>query len=1221
MTLLKDLIDIPEKVQRGDFVLNQSNGLEGDAVQQTLNQYVVTPQLAKAFEDALSFIKSTVVGGQNRQKGAYLHGSFGSGKSHFMAVLHLLLQGNNQARAINELAPSVAKHDEWMQSHNILLVPYHMIGATSIEAGILGGYAAYIKKQHPDAPTPGFYQSDRLFEDAKGLRQRLGDEAFFKALNEQGADNGDDDGWGDLASGWDPISFDAVLLGQSSPEDKDRLVGDLVTTFYSSVQEMANSQSGGYVHFDEGLRVMTQHAKALGYDGIVLFLDELILWLASHIADQQFIANNIQKVVKLVEPSEPRALPVASFIARQRDLREFISDQQYTGSDQEVLSDSLKYWDGRFHTITLEDRNLPVIAEKRLLKPVDEAARAQIQQAFDAMDKSMREEVQDILLTSAGDRAMFRSLYPFSPALVQALVALSSALQRERTALKVMLMLLVDQRESLELGGVIPVGDLYDVIASEAEPFSETMRHHFDNAKQLFERKLLPLVESDHNLTYEAFSQLPPNDPKRRAFQNDLRLLKTLLLSALVPEVESLKQLTGSKLAALNHGTIKSPIPGQEAKAVFAKCQKWAGQVGEIKLSDDQNPIVALQLSGVDTESILDQARINDTEGARRKLVKEMVFDAFGIREENDLFLEHTVRWRGTQRSVEVTFQNIREITDLSLFEARGDSWKVIIDFPFDSPGHGPADDRARVQTFEARYSGTRTLCWLPNFFSQAAQKDLGVLVRLEYILKNDDRFNSYSKHLSPFDRNQAKTLLENQRSQLRQRLKDCLFGAYGGREIVDGSLDASLSIDEQVMSLETGFEPRLPHGATLGQAFEQLLDQAFRFQYPDHPEFDLDVKLTELGKLLPELRRAIHATNGRIDVDSPVRPLMRGIAQPLGLGEMHERHFIFKDDWPKAMTRGLAQDGQHDAPVTVSRLRATMDLPKPKGLPEEVQNLLIMVFAEHGQYAFMFHGNEYDVTLKDMPDNLVLIKQALAEPEAWKKGCDNAGAIFGLSPKPLRTANHQNAMVKEVHEEVRRLLPECQSLMETLREFAGQLRLDKNVDRLRTAEYAVSLLESLQKADGAELVEHLADAQPPTSLQAVGKSIKSARGVAQALRDNNWELLRTVWQQGGEDAKKIKQQVISALSADELVSDLAAVLRKAQLDATRLISKQTTATPPPEKPTQPTPGREVVKSDSRTGLSRAQLKAVLQELQAELNDDVIVDISYVIHQPVGEEQ
>ena len=47
---------------------------------------------------------------------------------------------------------------------------------------------------------------------------------------------------------------------------------------------------------------------------------------------------------------------------------------------------------------------------------------------------------------------MFRQVYPFSPALVQALVAVSSLLQRERTALKVM------RKAGLVVEGI----DLYD---------------------------------------------------------------------------------------------------------------------------------------------------------------------------------------------------------------------------------------------------------------------------------------------------------------------------------------------------------------------------------------------------------------------------------------------------------------------------------------------------------------------------------------------------------------------------------------------------------------------------------------------------------------------------------------------------------------------------------------------------------------------------------------
>ena len=103
----------------------------------------------------------------------------------------------------------------------------------------------------------------------------------------------------------------------------------------------------------------------------------------------------------------------------------------------------LRYWEGRFHKITLEDRNLPAIAEKRVLKPAVEAARQTLDRAFEETRK-VREEVMRVLLTSEADRRMFRAVYPFSPALVQTLVAVSSVLQRERTALKVMLQLLVE---------------------------------------------------------------------------------------------------------------------------------------------------------------------------------------------------------------------------------------------------------------------------------------------------------------------------------------------------------------------------------------------------------------------------------------------------------------------------------------------------------------------------------------------------------------------------------------------------------------------------------------------------------------------------------------------------------------------------------------------------------------------------------------------------------
>ena len=88
MTTIGDIFDIPTQVHQGDFVLRLTEGVTRPA--DTLRTYVVTPQLVGCFDQALDLIRSALE--SNTSKGAYLHGSFGSGKSHFMAVLTLLLE-------------------------------------------------------------------------------------------------------------------------------------------------------------------------------------------------------------------------------------------------------------------------------------------------------------------------------------------------------------------------------------------------------------------------------------------------------------------------------------------------------------------------------------------------------------------------------------------------------------------------------------------------------------------------------------------------------------------------------------------------------------------------------------------------------------------------------------------------------------------------------------------------------------------------------------------------------------------------------------------------------------------------------------------------------------------------------------------------------------------------------------------------------------------------
>jgi pyridoxine kinase len=63
------------------------------------------------------------------------------------------------------------------------------------------------------------------------------------------------------------------------------------------------------------------------------------------------------------------------------------------------------------------------------------------------------------------------------PALVDALVALSNALQRERTAIKLLNELLVEHIEDLKVGDVVGVGDLWDVLAGGEDTADAKIAH------------------------------------------------------------------------------------------------------------------------------------------------------------------------------------------------------------------------------------------------------------------------------------------------------------------------------------------------------------------------------------------------------------------------------------------------------------------------------------------------------------------------------------------------------------------------------------------------------------------------------------------------------------------------------------------------------------------------------------------------------------------------
>lgn len=1195
MTLLRDVIEIPETAGAEDFVLRLTDGVGHSRVAATMSSYVVTPSLAESFDQSLALVAEAVQSGVSR--GAFLTGSFGSGKSHFMAVLHALLGNEPLARVEPLLQPVIARHDPVLQDKKILRLAFHLLGAKTLEDAILGGYLRQVRELHPEAPLPAVHHSDRILDDAQGLRTRLGDDAFLKGLN---GDGGANDPWAVLlgSGAWTAASYDEARAAAPDSENRQQLVSSLVRSYFGAYVDNA-----AFVDLDTGLTAISRHAAGLGYDAVVLFLDELVLWLAFSVQDKTFFAQESQKITKLVESGGgPRRVPLVSFIARQMDLRRWFADSGASGAEQEALDRAFRHQEGRFSTVVLGDDNLPYVAHKRLLAPKDAQAEEQLLAAFGRLDR--RPEVWDVLLDGVNtdpqhrgaDEKAFQLTYPFSPALMSTLRSLSSVMQRERTALKVMQQMLVDRRGVLTVDDVIPVGDCFSYVVDGRNPLDPQVANLFKSATALYRDKLRPRLLTKHSLPADQADADPASLP--RGYRSDDRLVKTLLLSAVAPNVPALKELTGARLASLNHGTITSPLPGTEARVVLATVRELQSQVPEIRLAGDtSNPIIRVQLADVDYESVVERAKGEDNGGRRKELLKDLVRESLTLDDSRpDVFgaTEHVDIWRGSKRVVNVMFGSVRDSSWLTEdhFQSRSGTWRFVIDYPFDEPGYSSTDALNRLDALRAGGLREQTVVWLPRFLSRERLDELGRLVILDWLLGSDERWRSNADHLSEVDRGVARSILESQRASLRERARMAIQEAYGAAAPTPGTLVVDEAQDRILISLDDGFTPAPPVGADLAAAFRNLMDQAFTASYPAHPRFepaDQEITVRDLVAVQEAIERAVADPDGRVLMEPGQRGSIRRVANPLTVGSAGETHFLFADDkfafWSRQIEQAAARAGASpESTVTVGQLREWIGAVTPAmGLREEMVDLVVMAWAALRQRALYHHGAAITVPKPGaLRPEMQLRPERTPSADEWRSAVGRAEAIFGIVANPYLTPQAVANFTEKLREAAGGVTTSAAGLVSAI---TGALtRLDVKVGpdtvsggrpgRRETAAVAQDLVDRLSRTgDRVVTVRQLAEATMPTTAQAVAVSLSTAKAVASALTSFRWERLADVRAAMGDDDERgqsaavIIHRLRAALLLDEIVQPMAVALQRADDEAYEWVRKPTPTPPPPLPP------------------------------------------------------
>jgi len=469
----------------------------------------------------------------------------------------------------------------------------------------------------------------------------------------------------------------------------------------------------------------------------------------------------------------------------------------------------------------------------------------------------------------------------------------------------------------------------------------------------------------------------------------------------------------------------------------------------------------------------------------------------------------------------------------------------------------------------------SRTIAWVPTFLSAKTQVDLGRLVVLEWVLASPERWQNHSNHLSVENREQARTILENQRNLLQNQLRSAVQQAYGAGAVTPGVLVEDAGHDRVLVSLDPAFVPRAPVGATLEDAFARLLDDAYTSAYPRHPRFeptDDEVRPRELIAVLAAVDAALPEGDRRAFVEPTQRPAVRRVANALQVGTMGETHFLFTAQtfpWNAEIEQGISRAQiADDAEVSVAQVRRWVRDARDAGLSSAVTDLVVCAWARHNDRAWFQHG----AALAAVPDpgkladSMTLRPQPMPSRASWTAAVDRAKRVFGTHTNPHLTAATLTTFDAAVRAQVGLHVPavgpvvravttayERLSLPTAGGSSGEQLDVESSAPpgRLATAQAAERLIGSLRAArTPVALVEVLAQAPASGTDEALARSMSSAPQVLAATSGFSWDRLAPLRQRRDADGDAILQRLRDAVQADEISAPLAPALGRAETDA-----------------------------------------------------------------------
>ena len=453
---------------------------------------------------------------------------------------------------------------------------------------------------------------------------------------------------------------------------------------------------------------------------------------------------------------------------------------------------------------------------------------------------------------------------------------------------------------------------------------------------------------------------------------------------------------------------------------VLTKLKRWNAEVPEIHISSDTlNPVIRLQ-------DLRGRLRVGRREGqgrgqrgpppsssSRRSCGRpsgstRSTDDVTGVNRQNRI-------WRGSRREVEVVFANVRDQTWLAdeMFKAGRDTWRFVVDYPFDEQGHSVRDDDQRLDGPAQRgldtapSSGFRTSSptsahassvGSPSSTGCSAAPVTGGRPCPATSRPPTGPGTQHPGEPAGRPAGEPASALSRRRTARRSPLP---------------GIWTSMRRHERVLrSLNPGVQP-----AGAGRARPRLLHSPTSStrcsppSFPGHPKFepgDVEVQGDASSNACSRRSRTHSRTpTGASFVEPAKRDVVRRVANQLGVGHMGETHFLFGPDrfpWSMKFARAMGAAGidQKD-PVTVGTLRGWIrESSQRPGLRPEVADLVDLRMgrssrAERGT-ATAPHWCRRRSPVR-LTDEMELRPEPLPSHSEWQRAVDCARPCFLGSP------------------------------------------------------------------------------------------------------------------------------------------------------------------------------------------------------------------------------